>query len=354
MRGDGRFLTPRERSELLAIARTRRGDHLAGVRATAILHLDGGRSTAYVAKALFVNADTVRAWRREFRERGLDSIGMAGYSRREGLLSQAQEETLKAAFSERPPRDTVEVRARIAEEFGVEYSRQGACKLMDRLGFAFVKPKHVPKVADEQAQRDFIKLYNRIMNGLRPTESVVFADAVHPEYQSRPAHGWFPKGSKPILKATTGRRRLNIYGAFNLEEMRLSRVEGERVDGETTLRLLKKIEADYPDATRVHVFLDNARYNHAKMLKPWLARPERRVKLHYLPPYCPHLNPIERLWGVMHRHVTHNRHYGNFRQFTEAIFGFFDRTLPNSGESMIDTITDNFRVIGYDDCLVVG
>jgi hypothetical protein len=35
-----------------------------------------------------------------------------------------------------------------------------------------------------------------------------------------------------------------------------------------------------------------------------LAQPGRRIKLHFIPPYCPHLNPIERLWGVMHRHVT--------------------------------------------------
>lgn len=354
MQGGKRFLTSRERSELLAIARTRKGDHLAGVRATAILHLDDGRSVAYVAKALYAGVNAVRAWRRDFRERGLESIGMAGYSPREGLLSRAQQEKLKAIFWERPPRDTIEVRARIAEEFGVDYSRQGACKLMHRLGFVFVKPKHIPKVADEQSQRDFIRLYNRIMNGLLPTESVVFADAVHPEHQSRPACGWFPKGSRPAVRATSGRKRLNLYGAFNLEEMRLTYVEGEQIDGEATLRLLRKIEADYPARTRIHVFLDNARYNHARMLKPWLERPERRLKLHYLPPYCPHLNPIERLWGVMHRHAAHNRRYGSFRQFADAILGFFDETLPARSESMIDTITDKFRVISYDRHLIVG
>ena len=29
-----------------------------------------------------------------------------------------------------------------------------------------------------------------------------------------------------------------------------------------------------------------------------------RIELHFIPPYCPHLNPIERLWGLMHRNVT--------------------------------------------------
>ena len=35
----------------------------------------------------------------------------------------------------------------------------------------------------------------------------------------------------------------------------------------------------------IHVFLDNARYHHAKLVRDWLAQPERRIKLHFVPPY---------------------------------------------------------------------
>ncbi|HEX5865374.1 MAG TPA: transposase, partial [Casimicrobiaceae bacterium] len=55
--------------------------------------------------------------------------------------------------------------------------------------------------------------------------------------------------------------------------------------------------------------LDNARYHHAKLVQDWLSRPDCRIRLHFVPAYCPHLNPIERLWGVMHKHVTHNKCY---------------------------------------------
>ena len=44
-----------------------------------------------------------------------------------------------------------------------------------------------------------------------------FRDAVHPGYQSRPAHGWFAKGERAAIKATSGRKRLNIHGASDLE-----------------------------------------------------------------------------------------------------------------------------------------
>ena len=51
--------------------------------------------------------------------------------------------------------------------------------------FGFAEPKHVPEVADEQSQRYYIKLCNKIINGLRPKESIVFADAMYPEYRSQ-------------------------------------------------------------------------------------------------------------------------------------------------------------------------
>ena len=34
-----------------------------------------------------------------------------------------------------------------------------------------------------------------------------------------------------------------------------------------------------------------------------LESPERCEKLHFFPPYAPHLNPIERFWAVMHMWV---------------------------------------------------
>jgi hypothetical protein len=56
--------------------------------------------------------------------------------------------------------------------------------------------------------------------------------------------------------------------------------------------------------------LDNARYHHAQLVQQWLAQRGRRIRLRFIPVYCPHLDPIERLWGLMHRHTTHNKGLG--------------------------------------------
>ena len=167
--------------------------------------------------------------------------------------------------------------------------------------------------------------------GLGADEMVVFSDAVHPEHQSRPAHGWFPKGQKTALKAASGRKRLNIQGALDLETFQFTFVEGEKINAETTRQMLEKLEAKNPAMKAIHVFLDNARYHHAKILKPWLESSERRIKLHFLPPYAPHLNPIERLWSVMHKWVTTIVTTPHSTSSQKQFLGSFAKPYPNSG-----------------------
>ena len=96
---------------------------------------------------------------------------------------------------------------------------------------------------------------------------------------------------------TSGRERLNIHGALDLETGKTAMIEVECVDAASTIRLLQTIESRYPRLARIHVFLDNARYHYAVLVREWLAQPGRRIRLRFMPSCCPHLNPIERLWG---------------------------------------------------------
>jgi len=76
-----------------------------------------------------------------------------------------------------------------------------------------------------------------------------------------------------------------------------------------------------------------------------LAQPGPRIKLHFIPAYCPHLNPIERLWGLMHEHLTHNKCYVSHREFADAILAFLREKVPEDWAEFCDSVSDNFRVI---------
>ncbi|WP_211317781.1 transposase, partial [Planktotalea frisia] len=104
----------------------------------------------------------------------------------------------------------------------------------------------------------------------------------------------------------------------------------------------------------IHVIWDNAAYHKGPDVRAFLARPDCRIHLMHLPPYCPHLNPIERLWAVMHQHVTHNRYYPTQKRFANAILKFFRETIPNEWKAFRDQVSDNFRVITHEKIRVLG
>ncbi len=99
----------------------------------------------------------------------------------------------------------------------------------------------------------------------------------------------------------------------------------------------------------IHLFLDNARYHHAKLVQAWLARPDCRIKLDFIPTDCAHLDPIERLWGLMHMHITHNKCYEACENFREAILTFLREEAAGNWRIYCDELTDNFRIISPKD-----
>jgi hypothetical protein len=81
-------------------------------------------------------------------------------------------------------------------------------------------------------------MYERLLNELGADEAVYFADAVHPEYQTKPSYGWVKAGSNPAVTTTAGRGRVNIHGALNLETFDAPFVEPTTVDGVSAAQLL--------------------------------------------------------------------------------------------------------------------
>jgi transposase len=84
-------------------------------------------------------------------------------------------------------------------------------------------------------------------------------------------------------------------------------------------------------------------------VRAWLAQPDGRIKLRFIPAYCPHLDPIERLWGLMHKHITHNRCHATFADFRHAILSFLREDVPQNWQHYRDAVTDNFRIISPED-----
>ena len=342
------FLSSAARLELEACVRSQREDHGIARRANAILLLDDGESCTQIAKFLYLDDDTIRGWYKNYLESGWEALAVDGWKGGQSRMTTDQEAALCTWLEGRFCRSTVEIRAYLTSEFGLGYSHSGCIKFLARLGFEYRKPKALPRAVPAEKQEEFIALYARLLNDLGEDEAVYFADAVHPEYQTKPAFGWVKQGSQLAVKTTAGRGRVNIHGALNLETFDAPFIEPTTVDGVSAAQLLTKIEERNPDKRIIHVIWDNAAYHKGPDVRAFLARPDCRIHLIPLPPYCPHLNPIERLWAVMHQHVTHNRHYSTQKQFANAILKFFRQTIPNEWKTFRSQVSDNFRVITHE------
>lgn len=342
----GGFLTAEERDVLSELARDGMVEHRLARRANGLVLLDRGMSCEEVGRVLLIDDDTIRTWHSLFEEHGVDGLAGFNYGGRASQLSVAQEAGLKRWVGDSLPRTTREIGAFIAREYGVEYkTRSGLIALLHRLGLEFRKPQAISRKLDVAKQEAFISAYNGLLNGLANDEAVMFADAVHPTYEARPVGCWAPKEVKVALDQTSGRDRLNIHGAIDLESGKTIMKEVLTVDAASMIMLLVAIEAAYPHMRFIHVFLDNAKYHHAKLVQAWLARAGCRIRLHFIPSYCPHLNPIERLWGLMHRNITHNKCYETYDKFCRAVLGFLRQDVPKNWTGLCDNVTDNFRVI---------
>lgn len=350
----GGFLSEDDRSKLIALARDGSTVSRLTRRANALVLLDNGWSCRQVAQALLLNDDTIRGWHKLYEQRGIEGLTSFEMGGSAGFLSAAQEDALKAFVGTTLPRSTREVGAFIAREFGLVYeSRSGLGALLHRLGLEYRKPEVIPSKLDEGKQKAFIEAYDNLLNSLGNDEVVLFADAVHPTHEARSVGCWAPKEDRLAIEQTSGRDRINIHGAINLETGQTRMIDVQTVDAASTIALLEALEAIYPLMALIHVFLDNARYHHAALVQQWLRRPGCRIRLHFIPSYCPHLNPIERLWGVMHRNVTHNKCYATVAQFADAALGFLRQNVPRNWATLRDSVTDSFRIIKPSDFRVM-
>jgi transposase len=340
-----KFLSERARQELLKIARDGLEEHRVARRANAILLLDKGWSYADVSEALLLDDSTLRLWHKAYAEGGVDNLIMFDLKGGFSSLTAEQVEEVRAWATKALPGSTSEVGAFIKERFGVDYGRSGLIKLMGRIGFVWRAPEAIPAKTDAKAQEAFIERHDNLRNHLGPDEAIVYADAVHPTHQVQYAGQWQPRDARCAIAANSGRRRLNLHGAIDLETGMTRIVEVAMVDALSTIALFEALERAYPAMRRIHVFLDNARYHKAAIVREWLSRPGCRIVPHFVPPYCPHLNPIERLWGVMHKFVTWNKRYETIGEFASAILTFLREEVPKRFGEFASTITDNFRVI---------
>lgn len=337
------FLTAQQVQVLRQVHRTIKDKKLAD-RIKAVLSLNAGHEYSQVASILLLDEITLRRYVKKFMENGVSGLLELHYTGGRTSLTLTQELELKEYLRGNTRRTAKEIVGYVAKTYGVKFSVVGITKLLHRLGFAYKKPKIFPGKADRLRQEQFLALYKEIKTGLSPNDQIYFADSTHPEHNTKPSYGWILKGKAhdKFVKTNTGRERLNLNGALNLNEKTAIVLEEETINSKATIRLFGKLAKQQPHG-KIYLILDNASHHHSKVVKFWLKR-HRRFKLIFLPPYSPNLNLIERLWRFFHQKVTWNRYFATFKEFKKETLKFF-KHLERYRSELDTLLADNFQII---------
>ena len=86
--------------------------------------------------------------------------------------------------------------------------------------------------------------------------------------------------------------------------------------------------------------LDNASAHTTELLDGFREQYKDRIEMVFLPTYSPHLNLIERLWGLMRKYVTKNQFYSHLLILCEAVMEWLEK-LPFSQFCSIMGIDEN-------------
>jgi len=316
-------IDPDERAQLETLARTTK-DAKTAIRIRAILALDDGYRITDVARILRLDEDTVAKWRNKFRKRKLFtdwlSTDVTGYL---GKLTKVQEASISEFVETEMVTDCKEVVSFVKEKFGTDYTINGITKLLHRLGFVYKQTTLIPGKLDEAKQAAFMQEYETLHDKLPDDEVILFGDGVHPSHNVHATKAWIKKGEQKRVPTNTGRKRLNINGVLNIENMETVVHYADTLNAQTTMELFDKIQEAYPDKKKIHLIVDNARYYKNKELQLYLRKRKCRIKIHWLPPYSPNLN-IERLWHFLKKYIIGIKRRQTFKEFEADIHVFFD------------------------------
>ena len=308
-------------------------------RIKAILLRSEGWKILMIAKALRIHESTITRHINDFLTKQKLTSDNGGS---DSFLNVEQSDLLISHLTENTYFHTYQICQYVKEIWAVCYSVSGMNKWLHQHGFSYKQPKGVPHKCDLEKQAAFIEQYETLKHKLTDDEPLLFMDAVHPTQATKVTSGWIRTGIDKTIETTGSRTRLNIVGAIKLGNLADTiTAQYKTVNGDSIVDFLDKIKQYYSTQKTIHLVLDGAGYHRSNVVID--KAKELGITLHYLPPYSPNLNPIERLWKVMNEHARNNRYFATAKAFRESINHFFDTTLPAIGADLNTRINDNFQ-----------
>jgi transposase len=303
-----------ERRNLIRIGR-RSGDPDTAMRFLTVSHLAAGRSGRRVARELDIARSTVVRTAHRFVTEGVDGLFDQRHTngnpkadkdflrRVAGLLRHSPED-----FGWMRPTWTRELLCLQMHREG--WPRVAVCTMgraLARLGARLGSPKPIvlcPWPRDARLQR--LAEIRGLERCATASEPVLYGDEVDIHLNPKIGRDWMLAGHQRRIVTPGKNQKFYLAGALDVRTGQLHTTGAHRKGAALFCELLRLLATHYPRARRIHLIVDNYGVHKSHAVGRLLDALGGRVVLHFLPPYCPDANRIERVWQDLHANVTRN------------------------------------------------
>jgi transposase len=282
-----------------------------------------------LANLFAMSRATVRFWIRRFDRRGPAGLYDDPRSGRPRQVSPHVLETLITMLQADPRHEgylatfwTVAMLSlALLQRLGVQLSISALRATLQALGLRWRRPRLTmpPKVDPEKTRKQWLMAKALVEAG--PEAAILYADESRLQLLPLLRAMWQWAGHQVRVPTPGTNVTRALFGALNIRTGRWVYLVRQRMRTEDFLAFLEHLLVAYPTGP-ILLIVDNFSSHTAHAVTAWLpAHP--RLQLCYLPKYCSHLNPVERIWLRLKNTVAANRLYGSMQLLLATVDAFF-------------------------------
>jgi transposase len=305
-------------------------------RCHALLLLTDGYSVEEVADILRVDEATIWRWVKQYREGGLEGMGLrSGGDQGQSPLAEAERKeldehlrTTAAVGGKTGSGWTIkQIIAVVKEKFQVEYSPRGMRHVLAQIEWSYQKSRVKYIKQDNQKVEDFEKRLCAALQDVAETGEPVhpFAeDEVKLYLEGTNGYRWNPVGQQPVVAdGSRGKKSISLYGAVHLGTGEEFTLQTDWQESTWTTTYLDAVDKAYPEGWIVWLW-DNAPHHTSREVAMWFEAHPRFIVVP-LPPYSPDLNPKEQTWQCMREDLTHNHWYDSIEDLIQVVCHYYKK-----------------------------
>lgn len=203
---------------------------------------------------------------------------------------------------------------------GVRVSVRTVARMLDRIGARHGMARPLPRPDWPKARKTRrVREIMRVVENLPDDEVAYYQDEVDVHLNPKIGRDWMLRGQQKGVITPGKNEKRYLYGALALDRSDLVYTTSRRKNSDGFLAFLERLRAMNPTARRIHLVLDNYVIHKSKKTKNYLASLDGVFVLHFLPPYSPEHNRIERLWRDLHANVTRNHRCSTISKLTSRV-----------------------------------